>query len=326
MTRSQRIRQGFTLVELLVVIAIIGVLVALLLPAVQSARESARRVQCQNHLKQLGLAAQTHHETHGFFPSGGWGYMWVGDADLGSGPKQPGGWIYQILPFIEQQTAHQLGAGGTPEEKKVAAEQLVQVVVSTMNCPSRRAPQLYPHLPSTAMSLRPYNPGVGGQRVGKMGLIARSDYAANGGTVRNSMLRGPDTLSKAKGYGWTSPEQFNGINSFRSTVSIAHVKDGTTHTYFCGEKYVTPELYETYSGPGDAQSMYLGYDQDTCRWTSNPVTQDRVGLWNDEGFGSAHSGICQFAMCDGSVRTVSFDINRKVHEHLGNRKDGQVIQ
>src|SRR3954451_22400540 len=93
---------GFTLVELLVVIAIIGVLVALLLPAVQAARESARRMQCQNNLKQFGLAFQTHNDTNGFLPTDGFGYGWVGDPDLGFGIDQPGGWTFNILPYCEQ--------------------------------------------------------------------------------------------------------------------------------------------------------------------------------------------------------------------------------
>ena len=100
---------GFTLVELLVVITIIGILIALLLPAVQSAREAARRTQCSNNLKQLALACLVHESTHGFFPTGGWGWHWVGDPDMGFDLKQPGGWIYNILPYIEQGALHDLG-------------------------------------------------------------------------------------------------------------------------------------------------------------------------------------------------------------------------
>src|SRR4051812_22680085 len=87
---------GFTLVELLVVIAIIGILVALLLPAVQAAREAARRSECENHLKQLSLGCLLHKDTQKFLPSVGWGYAWVGDPDLGFGKTQPGGWHFNI--------------------------------------------------------------------------------------------------------------------------------------------------------------------------------------------------------------------------------------
>jgi prepilin-type N-terminal cleavage/methylation domain-containing protein len=102
-------RDAFTLVELLVVIAIIGILIALLLPAVQAAREAARRAQCRNHLRQLAVAMLTHESTHGFFPSGGWGHRWTGDPDRGTGYRQPGGWAYAVLPYLEGSSAELMG-------------------------------------------------------------------------------------------------------------------------------------------------------------------------------------------------------------------------
>ena len=92
-------RHGFTLVELLVVIAIIAMLVTLLLPAVQAAREAARLTQCTNHIKQLALGCLNHESAHGFLPSDGWGYRWVGDPDLGFGKTQPGGWAFAEISY-----------------------------------------------------------------------------------------------------------------------------------------------------------------------------------------------------------------------------------
>ena len=104
---------GFTLIELLVVIAIIGTLIALLIPAVQAAREAARRLQCGNHIKQLALAVTNHESALCSFPTGGWHKTWLGHPDRQFGGKQPGGWIYNVLPFLEQGALHDLGATGT---------------------------------------------------------------------------------------------------------------------------------------------------------------------------------------------------------------------
>jgi prepilin-type N-terminal cleavage/methylation domain len=100
---------AFTLVELLVVIAIIGILVALLLPAVQQSREAARAAQCKNNLKQLGLGSLNHLRTYEFFPSGGWGWHWVGEPERPSGKTQPGGWTFNMLAFVEQQNLRDMG-------------------------------------------------------------------------------------------------------------------------------------------------------------------------------------------------------------------------
>src|SRR5262245_8130625 len=110
-TPHSHARRAFTLVELLVVIAIIGILVALLLPAIQAAREAARRSQCKNNLRQIALSCLNHESTHKFFPHGGWSFGWMGDPDQGYGPQQPGGWIYAVAPYLEEQAVFNLGKG-----------------------------------------------------------------------------------------------------------------------------------------------------------------------------------------------------------------------
>ena len=128
-------RRGFTLVELLVVITIIGVLIALLLPAVQSAREAARQTQCQNNLKQLALAIDQHVTATGRYPSNGWGHTYIGDADRGSDDKQPGGWIYNVLPYLEQQGLRDVGQGLDPTAKSQAMLAVVQTPLSIVRMP-----------------------------------------------------------------------------------------------------------------------------------------------------------------------------------------------
>ena len=137
--RSKTMR-GFTLVELLVVIAIIGILVALLLPAIQAAREAARRSQCQNHLKQMITGMLLHENTHGHYPVGGYDPTHSGDPDLGFGAKAPGGWTYNLLPYIEETTMHSMGAGLTGAAKQQQFMLRDQIPVAIYYCPTRRLP------------------------------------------------------------------------------------------------------------------------------------------------------------------------------------------
>ena len=170
---------AFTLVELLVVIAIIGVLVALLLPAVQAAREAARRTQCINHLKQIGLAGLNHESAHGFYPSGGWGKEWTADPNRGFGKRQPGSWLFSVMPFMEESATYNICDGllaGTAEYNQ-ASNRMHQTPVATFHCPSRRV--AVPYRGSWTVC---YN-----STANRLSAFAKNDYAGNAGDgIRNS--------------------------------------------------------------------------------------------------------------------------------------------
>jgi len=163
-----RCGRAFTLVELLVVIGIVMLLMALLLPAVQSAREAARLVTCRNNAKQLAQGCTTHLELQGYFPSGGWGYLWSGEPDRSFGKTQPGGWAYAVLPFIEQKNLHQLGAGLDDASRAPLTQQRMSTAVKTFYCASRRKAKAYPA--SSAHSPR---------NCGRPATYAKTDYAIN---------------------------------------------------------------------------------------------------------------------------------------------------
>jgi len=319
-------RRGFTLIELLVVIAIIGILIALLLPAVQAAREAARITRCKNHLKQIGLASTVHMETHGYFPSSGWGYMWTGDPDMGFGAKQPGGWLYDLLPYLEMDHVRDLGAGMDPfsSQKRRLLGIAKGEVCATFHCPSRRPAIQYPAREAS------YNADT-------LEYYAKTDYAANGGTMTLNG-GGPSSTSCLRDYpkcSWSHSDawmyqNFHGISSERSEIGLQDIPDGASNTYLAGEKYLNPEYYYTGSSCVDNNSVYQGNDWDTNRWVGNSSTykprQDTPGFENcTSRFGSAHTYGFHMVMCDGSVHQIPYSVDGLVHERLGNRRDRRAI-
>ena len=311
-------RSAFTLVELLVVIAIVGILVALLLPAVQAARESARRTECRDHLKQLALAGQQHHDIAGFFPSGGWSYSWTGDPQYGYGAGQPGGWLFSSLPFVEQQPLYSQTFGSG--DKLQAVAQMASTAVPLLYCPSRRSPQSLPNMYGTSVAFNS----------GPAKMLGKSDYAAACGDAQTNQAwpyAGPATYDQAVSYPWPAMDLMTGISFLRSQVRAADAGDGLSHTYYAGEKYLDPARYLTGDDLGDNEDAFTGFDNDLYRTAAvnYPPRQDRTGEANTFAFGSAHPNRLSMAFCDGSVQSISYDIDPEIHRRLANRHDGMAV-
>jgi len=322
--------RAFTLIELLVVIAIIGILIALLLPAVQTARDQARIVTCQNHLKQIGLATSTHLDTHGFFPTGGWGVQWAGEPDRGFSHRQPGGAFYNILPYLELEGIHELGAGESGWLKKRSLTRAAATPVALFHCPSRRSPVAYPFL-GWVGGINTDLPHVGGFR--ETGYyVGLCDYGFNGGTAVGpsgqqagciwnviASLQVGDTVNWKRYDG-------QGISYAGSEVRGADVGDGLGHVYLAAEKYIQADEYHAPRWCGDLHGWDSGYGYDTHRWTAYPPLQDTPGLRSRERFGSAHSAGFNAVLCDGSVHMINYAINMKVHRALGGRNDDKSLR
>jgi prepilin-type N-terminal cleavage/methylation domain-containing protein/prepilin-type processing-associated H-X9-DG protein len=354
-------RRAFTLVELLVVIAIIGILVALLLPAIQAAREAARRTQCKSGLRQIAVACLNHENTHKFFPYGGWSFGWMGDPDAGYGKKQPGGWIFAITPYLEEQAVFQVGKGMAWADKKKELGKQMSAVIPVFNCPSRRPavglPAFNPdgkyvEVDGGGTEKRPFNADV-------PSTLAHTDYAINGGRNKintntggqpsascleptsNALIPGGAAVASYPDCGWhQGPENgvgmmkawadFDGVSSWRIGAKTSQIVDGNSKTLLCGEKSVPPRFYNLgYGDPprwntgngGDNNSMYQGYDFDNTRFSAVPQQDSDTDADAHQRFGGPHTGAVNVAMCDGSVQAVDYDIDETVWGEMIRRND-----
>jgi prepilin-type N-terminal cleavage/methylation domain-containing protein len=294
----RRRRSAFTLVELLVVIAIIGILVALLLPAVQSAREAARRTQCVNNLKQLALGAHNHHDTYKVLPNGGENWTFAPDYNANMVPEvkdmQRAGWGFQVLPFIEQQNLWQGSNQTTIANKQIQA---MGAVVPAFFCPSRRNPQA---LPANASWYGPSGTYVHGP----------TDYAGSNTENTGAIV------------------QNVGLNSPLDSISMARITDGTSNTLLFGDKRMDRTNLNNYQSD-DNEGFTCGWDHDTMRRTGSgydprPDTNNNSG-WGEERFGSSHPGGFLTAACDGSVKFISYTIPMAMFTNYGVRNDGNVV-
>ena len=313
----RRSHTGFTLVELLVVIAIIAMLVTLLLPAVQAAREAARNVHCKNTLRQMSLANLQFESTHQAFTGDGWGWRWVGDPDRGPLAEQPGSWLYRILPHTEASEIWGIAKDGdaetiTPRQLEGTAR-AIGTHLPWFNCPSRKDERLTP----LGTSDWPYRNSAKTERA------ATISYGANWGDEVITFTGGPSTLQASK----PAYVKGTGVVFWHSKLRIAQIIDGTSKTMFLTEYRwsfdpANPAGGENYYGIGTP--LAGGYLTTALhRPGRDGVLEGELAVSELGQMGSAHPSGFNVAVCDGSVRLMDYNTSLDVLRRMAHRSNRQ---
>jgi prepilin-type N-terminal cleavage/methylation domain-containing protein len=351
--RSQAAKQGaFTLVELLVVIAIIGILVALLLPAIQAARESARRTQCINNVKQILLGMHNHVSSKEVFPSGGskpWAEIeqYVSPSGVPNGPATQGiSWAYQILPYLEEQAAHGIRT----------TKALQETPIPMYNCPLRRGPTRSEDTDAYLMDYCAVVPAPARSAIGDIAfnkyLERVAGYDDLWGCERREFWGGPNvprlTYSSKESMGnkyrgylgvivrsnlWVEEDGTKITTGFYSKITFAKITDGTSKTLVVTEKRLHPSMYNSGAWHDD-RGWSDGWDPDTLRSTicnfgpdkelidpNNATEKDLAGI----RIGSAHVVGVTGGFADGAARTLSYDMDQELLNRLAHRSDGENV-
>jgi prepilin-type N-terminal cleavage/methylation domain-containing protein len=309
---TRRQYRGFTLVELLVVIAIIGILVSLLLPAVQSAREAARRMQCSNNLKQLGIAVHAYHATNQVYPTSAAYDDPVDGLGLPPATSRTGkGWIIGVLPHLEQQALFDKFLPGftgglfgpTGGIQKAECRDAMKTQLAVLRCPSDSSSQ------NTATNQWQWT-GIEVALTNYKGVLGDNRMA---GTLSVHQGSTPDChrTRNCPGIFWR--------NTYLNPVTTAKVRDGLSNTFLIGED--VPE-HNRHSA-----AFYSNGDYASCHaplnYMPNPPTPDE--WWNVMSFRSRHFGGAHFCFADGSIRFVSQSIDYTLYRALSTKAGGESV-